>query len=130
MHDILHDALYDIVHNILYDIVHRAVQGIVHGVVHGVLVSCMTLCMIRKSYRFTCRVIRPTLQDPAGWVRICYRSCRIFFTRDPCVREVTATSEAVFGQNRRDGFVITRLSHREKTGGGVKGQKEYAMTGT
>ena len=44
-----------------------------------------------------------------------------------CVRDVTAASEAVFGQDRRDGFVMARLAHREKTGGTVKSKKDHAM---
>ena len=46
-----------------------------------------------------------------------------------CVREVTAAQEAVFGQDRRDGFVMARLAHREKTGGEMnsKNKKDYAM---
>ena len=44
-----------------------------------------------------------------------------------CVREVTAASEAVFGQDRRDGFVMARLAHREKTGGAVRSKKDHAM---
>ena len=43
------------------------------------------------------------------------------------VRELTAASEAVFGQDRRDGFVMARLAHREKTGGAVKSKKDHAM---
>ena len=39
---------------------------------------------------------------------------------ESCVREVTAALEAVFGLDGRDGFVMARLAHREKTGGAVK----------
>ena len=44
-----------------------------------------------------------------------------------CVREVTAASEAAFRQDERDGFVMARLAHREKTGGAVKSKKDHAM---
>ena len=47
-----------------------------------------------------------------------------------CVREVTAASEAVFGQDRRDGFVMARLAHREKTGGAVRSKKDHAVIRT
>ena len=44
-----------------------------------------------------------------------------------CVREVTAALEAVFGQDRRAGFVMARLAHRGKTGGAVKSKKDHAV---
>ena len=43
---------------------------------------------------------------------------------------MTATSKAVFGQDRRDGFVMVRLAHREKKEGAVKRKKCDAVTCT
>ena len=44
-----------------------------------------------------------------------------------CVKDVTAALDAVFGQDRRAGFVMARLAHRQKTGGAVKSKKNHAM---
>ena len=43
------------------------------------------------------------------------------------MRKVTAAWEAVFGQDRRDRFVMARLANREKTGDAVKSKKDYAL---
>ena len=40
---------------------------------------------------------------------------------------MTAASEIVFGQDRRDGFVMAQLAHREKTRGAMKSKKDHAM---
>ena len=43
-----------------------------------------------------------------------------------CVKEVTAAAEAVYGYDRRDGFIRARLEHRNITGGLLKSKKDHA----
>ena len=43
-----------------------------------------------------------------------------------CVKEVTAASEAVYGYERRDGFIRARLEHRNLTGGLLRSKKDHA----
>ena len=43
-----------------------------------------------------------------------------------CVKEVTAASEAVYGYERRDGFIRARIAHRQLTGK-VRSKKDHAM---
>jgi hypothetical protein len=43
-----------------------------------------------------------------------------------CVKEVTAAAEAVFGYERRDGFIRARLEHRTLTGGLLKSKRDHA----
>ena len=43
-----------------------------------------------------------------------------------CVKEVTAAAEAVYGYDRRDGFIRARLEHRTITGGLLKSKKDHA----
>ena len=43
-----------------------------------------------------------------------------------CVKEVTAASEAVYGYERRDGFIRARLVNRELTGGVIRSKQDHA----
>ena len=43
-----------------------------------------------------------------------------------CVKEVTAATEAVYGYDRRHGFIRARLEHRNITGGLLKSKKDHA----
>ena len=43
-----------------------------------------------------------------------------------CVKEVTAAAEAVYGYDRRDGFIRARLEHRDITGGLFLSKKDHA----
>ena len=43
-----------------------------------------------------------------------------------CVKEVTAAAEAVYGYDRRDGFIRARLEHRDITGGLLLSKKDHA----
>ena len=43
-----------------------------------------------------------------------------------CVKEVTAAAEAVFGYERRDGYIRARLEHRKLTGGLLRSKKDHA----
>ena len=44
-----------------------------------------------------------------------------------CVKEVTAASMAVYGNDRRDGFIRARLAHRGITGGTIKSKRDHAL---
>ena len=39
---------------------------------------------------------------------------------------MSAASEAVYGYDRRDGFIRARLAHRELTGGVTRSKKDHA----
>ena len=43
-----------------------------------------------------------------------------------CVKEVSAASQAVYGYERRDGFIRARLAHRELTGGVLRSKRDHA----
>ena len=43
-----------------------------------------------------------------------------------CVKEMTAASQAVFGQEKRDGYIGARLSLRALTADTVRSKKEHA----
>ena len=43
-----------------------------------------------------------------------------------CVKEVTADAEAVYGYDRRDGFIKAMLEHRNITGGLLLSKKDHA----
>ena len=43
-----------------------------------------------------------------------------------CLKEVTAASQTVFGQETRDGYIGARLSLRALTAGTVRSKKEHA----
>ena len=43
-----------------------------------------------------------------------------------CVKEVSAASEAVYGYERRDGFIRARLAHRQLTGGVIRSKMDHA----
>ena len=44
---------------------------------------------------------------------------------EQCVKEVIAASQAVFEQERRDGFIRVRIAHRALIAGKVKSKRDH-----